>query len=353
MPDNSAARLTALHAYPLEVKPAPYTSPRDLQIVIKNRAVAINPVDWAVQAFGDKIFPWLKYPYLLGIDVAGEVVEVGATASSRFKIGDRVVGHAAGFENGSAEGGFQAYVVLQTNLTSHIPDSMTFEQAAVFPLGLSTATSGLFQTDYLNLQYPTSPAQKPTGLTLLIWGGSTSVGSNAIQLAVAAGYEVISTSSPKNFDYVKSLGASSVFDYNSPTIVPDIVNALKSKDNEHAGALAIGSVQSPGNGAAGLQACLDIVAQCPGTKFVASAIPPPPPEELPKGVGVKFAQATAIKNNDVGDVIYRDFLPKALAAGDFKVAPEPQVVGRGLGEIQKGMDILKAGVSATKIVVSL
>ncbi len=46
---------------------------------------------------------------------------------------------------------------------------------------------------------------------------STSVGSNAIQLAVAAGYEVITTSSPRNFDYVKKLGASQVFDYNSKT----------------------------------------------------------------------------------------------------------------------------------------
>jgi NADPH:quinone reductase-like Zn-dependent oxidoreductase len=44
---------------------------------------------------------------------------------------------------------------------------------------------------------------KPTGKTLLVWGGSTSVGSNAIQLGVAAGYEVVTTASPKNFDYVR------------------------------------------------------------------------------------------------------------------------------------------------------
>jgi NADPH:quinone reductase-like Zn-dependent oxidoreductase len=44
-----------------------------------------------------------------------------------------------------------------------------------------------------------------------LWRGSTSDGSNAIQLAVAAGYEVITTSSPRNFDYVKKLGPSHVY----------------------------------------------------------------------------------------------------------------------------------------------
>ncbi|TAQ89425.1 hypothetical protein B7494_g2244 [Chlorociboria aeruginascens] len=58
---------------------------------------------------------------------------------------------------------------------------------------------------------------KPTGKTVLIWGGSGSVGVNVIQLAVAAGYEVIATASPANFDYLKELGASEVLDYHSKT----------------------------------------------------------------------------------------------------------------------------------------
>ena len=62
-----------------------------------------------------------------------------------------------------------------------------------------------------------------------IFGGSTSVGANAIQLAVAAGYEVISTASPKNHAYVRGLGASEVFDYHSATVVADMIKACEAK----------------------------------------------------------------------------------------------------------------------------
>lgn len=114
---------------------------------------------------------------------------------------------------------------------------MSYEEASVLPLGMSTAACALFQTKQLSLQYP-SAKPTSTGKTLLVWGGSTSVGCNAIQLAVAAGYEVFTTASPKNFDYVKSLGAARAFDYNSKTVIPDITSALQGK--LVAGAVAIG-----------------------------------------------------------------------------------------------------------------
>ncbi|WP_040445621.1 zinc-binding dehydrogenase [Ktedonobacter racemifer] len=102
------------------------------------------------------------------------------------------------------------------------------ENAAVLPLALSTAACGLFQKDHLALQYPCS-APNPTGMTLSHLGGSTSVGSNAIQLAAAVGYEVITTASPRNFNYIKKLGASQVFDHNDKTVVEDIIEAFKGK----------------------------------------------------------------------------------------------------------------------------
>jgi len=49
---------------------------------------------------------------------------------------------------------------------------------------------------------------KPTGKTIIIWCGASAVGSNGIQLAVAGGYEVSATASPKNFDYFQKIGAS-------------------------------------------------------------------------------------------------------------------------------------------------
>lgn len=105
--------------------------------------------------------------------------------------------------------------------------------------------------------------------TLLVWGGTTSIGCNAIQLAIAAGYEVITTASLKDFDFVKKLGASQVFDYESKTIVDDLVHAFKAKTT--AGTLSIG------HGAAA--ACMDVLDKRKGDKFIAMVtypVPQPP-----------------------------------------------------------------------------
>ena len=363
MPTNTAAWLGAQQAK-LEVKSAPYTHPHENEIVIKNHAVAINPFDWIIQDRGDIIVSWIKYPFILGADLAGEVVEVG-TSVTRFKVGDRVLGHAVGTDkkrNSAAEGAFQEYTVVLAHMAAPIPDTMPYENAAVLPLTLSTAACGLFQKDHLALQYP-SATPKPTGKTLLVWGGSTSVGSNAIQLAMAAGYEVITTSSPRNFDYAKKLGASQVFDYNSKTIVEDVIEALKGKTIAGALAIATGSAK----------ACLSIVHGCDGNKFVSIASQSVSLEKpLPllilqflssnvslrvrsriRNVRTKTIWGSILMDNEVSRVIYEDFLPQALAEGRYVAAPEPAVVGKGLEYVQTGFDIQKQGVSAKKVVVSL
>lgn len=94
-----------------------------------------------------------------------------------------------------------------------IPDAISFASSAVLGLGLSMAADALFNPEVLNLQLPTIPAHDPSNKTLLVWGGASSVGSNAVQLAVVAGYKVVATASSKNFKYVKKLGASHAFDY--------------------------------------------------------------------------------------------------------------------------------------------
>jgi NADPH:quinone reductase-like Zn-dependent oxidoreductase len=366
-PKNTAAWLIAPKT-PLEVKSSPYTSPREHEIVIKNSAVAMNPLDWMKQDMGNILFSWIKYPFVIGSDVAGEVVEIGKRVT-RFKVGDRVVGHAVGMDqkrNSSAEGGFQIYTVLLDHMASPIPSTLSYESAVVIPLGASTAACGLFEKDQLALQYP-SAHPKSTGKTLLIWGGSTSVGSNAIQLAVASGYEVITTASPRNFDYVKRLGASQVFDYNSKTVVDDVIHAFEGKTC--AGALSIG------NGSA--DACFDILDKCKGNKFIAVAtypMPTQPPKHFAllstiynfiswsiaawfkskaRNINYKFIFGTTLIDNGVGKAIYVDFFPDALSQGVYTAAPDPHVVGKGLEHIQAALDLQRKGISAKKVVVSL
>jgi NADPH:quinone reductase-like Zn-dependent oxidoreductase len=343
MSTNTAAILPGKNE-PLVVKEVPYPTVGENDIVVRSRAIAVNPVDYAIQMLGNNLFPWITYPYILGEDVAGDVVEVGSSIS-HVKVGDRVVGHVIG--TAASGGAFQHYPLLLSNLTSPIPELVTYEQAAVIPLAMSTAISGLFQRDYLGLQYP-SLNPRPTGKTLLIWGGATSVGSNAIQLAVAAGYEVVTTCSPKNFDYVKKLGASEAFDYKASTIGEDLLRTFKGK--ACGGALAIAGV-TPEARAQAAEACFELVAKSEGHKFVAMAVPPP--EKVPEGVGCKFIFASNIKDNEVSQAIYNDYLPKALAKGTFSPSPEAEVVGKGLEAIQGALDALKLGVSAKKLVVSL
>ena len=359
---------------PIEVGPASYTPPRENEITVKNHAVAVNPLDWGIQLAGNFLYRWLTYPAVLGTDVAGEVVEVGPGAT-RFRVGDRVLGHAVGVErdhNNPAEGAFQDYTVLQASMAAPIPASMPYESAAVLPLGLSTAACALFQKDCLALEHP-SLSPRAIGQTVLVWGGSTSVGSNAIQLAVAAGYEVITTCSPGNFVYVKGLGASQAFDYHGTAVAGDIVAALKGK--RLAGALAIGA------GSHG--PCAEILSASEGSKTLVFASVPSGPldgllQQRPsgwalfrvflgaglataalmwrcrrQGIRAKLVNGATLRANEVSKAIYEDFLPAALAAGTYQAAPEPRVVGHGLQHIQDALDVQLKGVSAAKVVVSL
>ncbi len=372
MPTNTAARIGARHAQ-LEVAPAPYPTPGADQIVVRNHALAINPLDWIVQVAGSVVYRWLTYPAVLGSDLAGEVVEVGA-AVTRFAVGDRVLAHAVGTDkdsNSPAEGAFQQYTVVFERMASPIPPALSYEDACVLPLALSTAACALFQKDQLGLQLPSATAA-PTGQTLLVWGASTSVGSNAVQLAVAAGYDVIATASPRNTGYVTALGASQVFDYASPTVVADLRSAFAGRTL--AGAVAIGTGSAEG--------CVAAVAGCTGRRFVSIAStavsfaglgdPNRSRFELPRllarlvsataalqlrsrtrGVATRFVIGTTLKTNEVGPAIYQDFLPTALAAGRYQAAPPATVVGHDLADLQHALDIQRRGVSAQKVVVTL
>lgn len=369
VPTNIAAWLPPRHA-DLEVDAAPYTSPAPDEIVVKNRALAINPLDWIIQLAGNIAYPWLKHPFVIGSDVAGEVVEIGS-AVTRFAIGDRVLGFAVGTDkdsNSSARGAFQQYTVVFERLASPIPAAMEFQDAAVLPLGLSTAACALFQMDQLGLQHPSS-SPAPTGKTVLVWGGSTSVGSNAIQLAVAAGFEVVTTASPRNFDYVRSLGASAVFDYASLTVIEDVIASFQGRTL--AGTVAVG------RGSA--ERCADIVHRVEGSRTIAMATPNATFERLAetrralpgilfrvvtsnvalrvklarRGIRAKFIWGSSLKNNEVSTAVYADFLPGALAEGRYVAAPPAMVVGDGLDSLQLAIDTQRRGVSAQKVVVTL
>ncbi|MCJ1381389.1 hypothetical protein MMC17_004499 [Xylographa soralifera] len=303
----------------------------DPQLLVKVHAWAVNPADAMLQ---DISLPFVKYPVILGQDVAGTVEEVGPTAAKKFKVGDRVFGF-------SHNNGFKEYVTLNYTLADKIPDALSFSEAAVFPLCITTSSFALFGKDYLALPFP-SLNPSSTGKSVLIWGGSSAVGSNAIQLAKAAGLEVVTTCSAHNFDYVKSLGADKVFDHHSPSVTDDVAAELDK-------GTCAGIYMAAGKVA---EAC-EVSHKSKQKLFVASSNPVMP-EDAPEGVEAKMTFGTGGVEmfKETLPITFGGFLTEALAKGVYKVAPPPEVVPtKGLEGIQVALDILKKGVSGKKLVV--
>lgn len=128
-----------------------------------------------------------------GRDVAGTVAEVGA-AVTRFAVGDEVYG--------VAPGSFAEYAVGPERKLAHKPVGLSFAEAAVVPISASTALQAL--TDVGHVQ---------AGESVLVLGASGGVGSYAVQLAKALGAEVTGVASAGKLEFVTSLGADHVLDY--------------------------------------------------------------------------------------------------------------------------------------------
>ncbi|RYP59271.1 hypothetical protein DL770_010242 [Monosporascus sp. CRB-9-2] len=338
-PEHQAAFLDGPQKL-LRVGPIHTEKPGPGEVLVAVTAMAVNPVDWKIQDVGMFINEW---PAILGEDVAGEIVEVGEGVTNVSK-GQRVIGHALFFRFRELKySGFQEFVIFPQTSVAALPDSVSYEAGAVLPLSVSTAGAGLFQPNQLALEKPSTNPEK-NGKTLLVWGGSSSVGTSTIQLAVAAGYDVITTASKKNFDLVKNLGATAVFDYSSPGVVAELVAELKK------GAFA-GAYD-----AIGLRESQHIIAQVVtelGGGHIATVLPYP--DDLPPMVtSSTFAAPTIFSEYpEVGKAVWEDFLPQALKTGQFKPSPPEKVVGKGLDSLQSAFDQQKAGVSAAKIVVTL
>lgn len=231
------------------------------------------------------------------------------------------------------EGAFQLYTIANKEAVSHIPDSLSFENAAVLPLAVSTATVALYTPKQLALPLPTVDA-KPTEQVLLVWGGSSSVGGMAIQFGKQSGFKVAATCSPRNNDYVKSLGAELVFDYSSPTVVEDIVKSLEAYE-------VVGIFNAIGGEKSGI-ACNGIISQVKTpTERRHVATVPPLPSNIPDGVTVEALGSAATMFFDdrksSAAYIWQKFLPEALAKGVVKAVPEPLVVGTGLEKVSQAI----------------
>lgn len=359
---NRASWLLAKQSPINTVASAPYTSPLVNELVIKTKAIALNPADVAVQKHGIIL---QEYPAILGCDVAGEVVEVDPSLSHTFKVGDRVTGAALCVRRRDGKycySGFQEYVVLQTPCITKIPDGVAYEEAVVLPLGINTAASSLFSATTLGLEFPKQQQQQQSAAlslqgkkkVLIVWGASSSVGACGVQMAAQAGYEVVGVASSKNHALVQSWGASAMFDYNgdattttnTSTIVDDIVKYVQGKE-------VVGAFSAAVSDAAleSLCAILDRAIP-PGSKKLIVSVTPGAETKASKGVTIVTNFSADPKNEPYQKAVWA-WLNEGMAQGSVKYAPPFEVVGKGLEDVQKGVDLLAQGVSAKKLVVSV
>ena len=173
--------------------------PTDHQLLIRVRAVSVNPLDWHYMEGTPYLGRLFEFGILkpanprLGVDYAGTVEAVGKEVT-QFKPGDEVYGNRFG--------AFAEYICATDKALALKPANLTFEQAASIPVAAVTALQGL--RDKGKLQ---------AGQKVLINGASGGVGTFAVQIAKSMGAEVTGVCSTRNVELVRSIGADHVIDY--------------------------------------------------------------------------------------------------------------------------------------------
>lgn len=218
------AKDAGLHNW-ISVEQIPIPEPPKGKLIVQTAAYAANPTDWKHIEYkqgqpGD----------IAGSDASGNVVKLGEGVTG-FQVGDTV----SVFTHGNfskTRGAFAEYIIADAETTVKYPNGLktapqgeyragkidTYEGAASVTLGLSTVV--LSFAGNLNVK------SSDKGKYILIWGGATATGILAIQVAKQGfGLKVVTTASKKNHEYLKSLGADLVFDYNDASVTESIQEA--------------------------------------------------------------------------------------------------------------------------------
>lgn len=183
----------------VQVREIPKPRVRENEVLVEVYSAAINPIDVKIPKGQMKPLLNFKLPLVLGTDLSGIIVEVGSRVS-RFKKGDEVYASLST----SKMGALAEYVSVNENDLSLKPKNLNFEESASLPLVGLTVYQAL--RDVANLT---------RGQKIFIQAGSGGIGTFAIQFAKALGAEVATTTSAKNIEFVKDLGADHVIDYHT------------------------------------------------------------------------------------------------------------------------------------------
>lgn len=185
---------------------APQPSLRDDDVLIRVHAASVNALDTKIRTGEFKLILPYRLPLILGNDMAGTVVSVGAAVQD-FKPGDEVYARP----DEDRIGTFAEFIAVNTASVALKPSNLTMVEAASLPLVALTAWQALVET-----------AQLKPGQKVFIQAGSGGVGTVAIQLAKHLGAFVATSTSAANVGWVKELGADVVIDYRRQDVVTEL-----------------------------------------------------------------------------------------------------------------------------------
>ena|ERR687894_510313 len=174
----------------LELLELPAPEPGAGDVLVRVRAAGVGP--WDAKA-REGLFGGQSFPRVLGMEGSGIVEGVGEGVSD-LRAGDEVYVYSRGC--------YAQYVAAPAQKTARKPASLSFEEAAGVPVAASTAHQGLVEEIALE-----------RGETVLITGAAGGVGTMAVQIAHSLRARVLGTASPRNHDYLRSLGADEALDY--------------------------------------------------------------------------------------------------------------------------------------------
>jgi NADPH:quinone reductase-like Zn-dependent oxidoreductase len=184
---------------PLRLAELPEPQVGNEDVLVRVHAASVNPLDAKLRDGAFKAILPYRLPFILGHDVAGTIVKVGLRVK-RFKVGDEIYSRPRDHRIGT----FAEFIAINEADVALKPKNLSMEEAASIPLVALTAWQALIERGTVK------PGQK-----VFIQAGSGGVGLIAIQLAKHLGAKVATTTSAKNSDLVKSLGADIVVDYNA------------------------------------------------------------------------------------------------------------------------------------------
>lgn len=165
------------------------------EVLVRVRAAGVNGIDWKIrEGYVRDAFP-LPLPAVLGIELAG-VVEAVGPGTSRFRVGDRVMGPLG------RPGAYADFVTVGEANLALTPAGLDDVHAAAIPIAAVSAWQSLHHPG------PVRPGQR-----ILIHGAAGGLGGYAVQYAKQLGAEVFATAASAHVDYVRSLGADHVIDY--------------------------------------------------------------------------------------------------------------------------------------------